>query len=90
MGDVFANGYDLDGSFESFEQAIVDPCWIIPAWVDGQSFIVDVAVPTCVDQLTLYFDGAGVAWSIVAAGSVQTVYYLAGGDRAELDCLIRD
>lgn len=49
VSDFFAFGYGLDGSAESLDQAVVDPCWITPAWVDCQSFIVDTAAVTCRD-----------------------------------------
>ena len=88
--DVFAFGYGLDGSAESLDQAVVDPCWITPAWVDCQGFIVDTAAVTCIDQLTRDIDGTGVALSLGAAGSSKMIYYLVDGNRAELDCFVRD
>lgn len=36
--DVFACCYDLDGSTESIDQAVADPCWITSAGFDCQSF----------------------------------------------------
>lgn len=88
--DVCAFGYGLDGSAESLDQAVVDPCWIAPAWVDCQGFIVDTAAVTWLDQLTPDIDGTGVALSLSAARSSEARYYRVDGDRAELDCFVRD
>lgn len=49
VSNVFAFGYGLDGSIESLDQAVVDPYWITPAWVDYQGFIVDTAAVTCLN-----------------------------------------
>lgn len=90
LGDVVAFGYDLDGSAESIDQTVVDPCWIIPAWVNCQGFTVGTAAVTWLDQLTLDVDGTGVALSLGAAGSSEFPHYLVDGNIAELDCLVRD
>lgn len=88
--DVVAFGYDLDGSAESIDQTVVDPRWIVPAWVKCQRFIVDTGAVAWLDQLTLDVDGTGVTLSLGAAGSSEFSHYLVDGNRAELDCLVRD
>ena len=88
--DVFAIGYGFDGGAESLDQAVVDPCWIASARIDCQGFIVDAAAVARLDQLTFDVDGIGVALSLGATGSRQFLYYLVDGNRAELDCFVRD
>lgn len=90
LGDVGAFGYGLDGRAKGIDQAVVDPCWVVPAWVDRQGFIVDLAAQTCVDQLTSDVDGTGVALSLGAAGTGEFIDYVVDGNRTELDCLVRD
>lgn len=90
VSDVFAFGYGLDGSAERLDQAVVNPCWIASAWVDCQGFTVDTTAETWLDQLTLDFDGTGIALSLGAARSSEARYYLVNRNRAELDRFVRD
>lgn len=90
VGDIFAFGYGLDGGAEGIDQAVVDPCWVTSARVDCQGFIVDAAAVACIDQLTFDIDGIGVALSLGAAGRGELLYYIVDGDRAELNCFVRD
>lgn len=82
--DVFAFCYDLDGGAEGINQAIVDPCWITPAWVDCQGFPSATEAAPWRNYVTPNFDGTGVALSLGAAGSSEIPYYLINGNCAKL------
>lgn len=82
VANVFAFHYGVDGSAESIDQAVVDPCWITAAWVDCQGFLGGPGHVASHDRGTLDVDGTRVALSLGTAGSSDCLYYLADVNRA--------